>query len=525
MRLDRLPEYLLSILVTLIGLVFALYAGSQLGSGNTRNVMMVAGGCAYLLAGILFKDKIWILPLIFIPATGKVLSTPLTLSDATILLAFSWFLIFKAFKLIRTKPVYELSDVLVALNLVYIGIMFIRNPVGGLVLNSDLIGGRPYLSIFFATLAYWVFARAEVTTTLVRRLPYLCLLGVLPMLIVSVIAAVLPSATFAVARIYAGIDGMGGMDVSVESGGRLRAFGPFGLTFGILLVALYRPVTFINPLYLKRMLMMMVAFGFILLSGFRSIMISFAMITVACSYYRGKVSDLLKVGVLLGPIAGLLLAMQGTLLDLPFPVQRTLSFLPLNWNPKAVEDAEHSTEWRIIMWKWMWNEEKYLQNWWLGDGFGYSKTVLLDDLATEARGGGEFNHEAFLITGRVHSGPLSAIRFGGYVGLTLYVLLMLVIIRQASRFIRRTRGTPWFFPALYFAVPMTVYLPFFIVIYGAYEKDLPKAIMWVGILKLLERSFNRYLEEEEEKKKAAEEAKPPEAAPNLMDQRPAMLTR
>ena len=35
---------------------------------------------------------------------------------------------------------------------------------------------------------------------------------------------------------------------------------------------------------------------------------------------------------------------------MPLMVQRSLSFLPIEINPLARQDAEHSTEWRVKMW-------------------------------------------------------------------------------------------------------------------------------------------------------------------------------
>jgi hypothetical protein len=521
MRLDRLPEYFLSAVVTILGLVFALYAGSQIGSGNTRNLMMIGAGCAYILVGLLFKERIWILAFLCWICTGRFLSTPLSLHDAAILLSFSWFLIFKAFKLIKNKPVHGWIDVLVALNLIYVGTMFIRNPTGGLVLDSDIIGGRPYLSVAIAVLAYWVLVRADLSPKLAGRLPYLWFLAfVLPTLF-SIISFFVPALVMPLARIYAGIDLVGELNLSADEGStRLGFLGGIGAYLFLVLACKYRPSTIFNPIYFGRFLLMLLACLMILLSGFRSVMISAGVMLIMAGLYQGRKGELIKLAVIGVPILGLLIAMQGTLLQLPFPVQRSLSFLPGKWDERAVTDAEMSSEWRYEMWRWMWNEEKYLKNWWLGDGFGYSQEVLNQNLAAVARGDYSAVQEGFLITGRVHSGPLSALRFSGYIGFALFLLLSLAITRMAHRMVLRTRGTPYGFAVLVICLPMITFLPFYIFVFGAYEIDLATLIFYVGVLKLLERSFNRYLEE-----KASEQLENAKEMPELMDARPNLLAR
>ncbi len=521
MKLERLPEYLLSVVVTILGLAFALYAGNLIGSGNTRNLMLIAGGLGFVAIGLLFKERIWVLIFLFWACNGRLLSTPFSLHDAGVLLAFSWFLIFKAFKRIRNKPNYGFADVLVFINLLYVVTMFIRNPVGGLALDSDTVGGRPYVNVAIAALAYWVLVRADVSLTMARRLPYLAIIGHLPGFIFSLGGLLAPSAVMPLARIYAGIEAVGGdLDLSSTGGSRLGFLRWISGGLLSLLVCIYRPFTLINPLYLGRFLAMVCVMICVLFSGFRSFIIYAGLIFSVTCLYRGKIGDMIKISVIAVPALVLFIAGQGVLYQLPFPIQRALSFLPGQWEESAQKSADGSSEWRFEMWQWMWEEEKYLKNWWLGDGFGYSRKTLEQNVA--AANGGDYRaiQETFLITGEVHSGPLSTIRYAGGVGLVLYLLLAFIVVKTAHDLIIRCRGTPYFFPVLFIGVPMVFAPFFFIFIFGGYSLDLPNAIFHVGLLRLLERGFNRYLEE-----KKAEMAQRPSVMPALLDQRPTMLTR
>ncbi len=520
MKLQRFPEYLISIVAILIGLVFALYAGKLLGSGNIRNLTLLTGVIAFIVIGLVFKQRIWILIFLCWPMTGRLFSMPASPHDISILLAFAWFLLFKAFKLVRNKPTYGLADLLVFINIIYIGIAYFRNPVGGLVMGTDSVGVRPYVDIALGAMTYWVIVRADVTTSLASRLPFLGLLSCIPNVLVNTLATFFPGAQTMLAHVYADIHEVSEQaDFSAESGNaRIGFLREIGLGTISILSCLYRPSTLINPIYLGRFILMVFGCVAILLAGFRSYFIMAGLLFVVYNLYRRKGGELFRIGLIMGPLLILFVAMQGVLYELPFPVQRTLSFLPGRWNEGAKESAESSSEWRFEMWRIMWKEEKYLHNWWLGDGFGYSRQTFMDNQMAAISGDYRAYQETFLITGGVHSGPLSTIRYFGYIGLFLYLLLACLVARVAHRFILRARGTPYFFPVLFFGAPCIIKPLFFVAVFGAYQVDMPATLFSLGMLRLLERSFNRYRSEQEAAQADTKEI------PQLLDERPAMLT-
>src|SRR5205823_5458568 len=94
---------------------------------------------------------------------------PFKASELVILLAFGSFLVLKALKLIRRKPTLDAVDFFLLLTLLMLTQAFIRNPTGIEVMNSDRIGGRPYVEVGLALIAYWVLSRAPVTPELLRK--------------------------------------------------------------------------------------------------------------------------------------------------------------------------------------------------------------------------------------------------------------------------------------------------------------------------------------------------------------------
>ncbi len=138
--------------------------------------------------------------------------------------------------------------------------------------------------------------------------------------------------------------------------------------------------------------------------GFRSTLIMMVLTFLVLFYFEGLfrtryagmlLGTVTLLGVLLIPLAG----------KLPLGMQRTLSFLPLDSiSPVARYDAEHSTEWRVEMWKTAWpNVKKYL---WLGKGLLISG-VDLDLTGEMVKSGLMSSQEEAVLSGSYHNGPLT----------------------------------------------------------------------------------------------------------------------
>ena len=101
-----------------------------------------------------------------------------------------------------------------------------------------------------------------------------------------------------------------------------------------------------------RMLLLALAVGTGMMSGFRSFTLQFAILFAVLFFLEGlhrtRLAAILLVVMLLGGAVVLPMADK-----LPVVAQRALSFLPGNFDYEAQRDAAVSTEWRIGMWKQM----------------------------------------------------------------------------------------------------------------------------------------------------------------------------
>jgi hypothetical protein len=206
-----------------------------------------------------------------------------------------------------------------------------------------------------------------------------------------------------------------------------------------------------------------------------------------------------------------LVLLQGRVINLPFPAQRALSFLPGKWEYIAKAEAEASTEWRVTMWKAMLEGDRYIHNKWLGDGFGFTHREF--EIMDANRGGSTADQqENLMISGGVHSGPVSTIKYVGYVGLVLFMIFLTLVAMRSARLIRRAQGTPFYSLALFICIPVVLYPLGFAFVFGAFDGDLPNSILLVGMQRMLENSIEAY-EAKKEKSSSREIIQPPKIRP------------
>lgn len=498
MKLDRLHEYILPVIVTFLGMLLAAYCGNLSGNGQTKTLVWVVVGVALVAMFLLCRENIWLL----VPATfalyGSVPLLPLRFAprDLSVFFVFVGFLVLKAARVVRYKPKFEAVDWWLFLTLLYLLSVFIRNPVGLEILGTDRVGGRPYFHTFVAVLAYWILARALLAPRHVVLLIVLICLGRISEGMLSFIAIYFPETVPVLSQFYTGIDrsAYDMTDIRAVQMGENTSRQPYLALIGnpivLALWSFCRPLTVVNPLYIFRFLLLALAFLAIFASGFRSsFAANFAMMYIA-SYLRRGSREVVRLSLLVFPGLLLLVAGQGTFFDLPLSAQRALSFLPGRWDQVAIDDAKGSTEWRVNMWKATLTEDKYLRNKWLGDGFGFDLRDLSVMAANQVADTPEAQAENQLIVGGVHSGPISAIRYVGIVGLFIFIGLLVVSARMAWKLVRRAEGTAYYPLTLFVGLPLIWNPVNYIFIFGGYDGALPETIFGIGMLKMLAHSLD-----------------------------------
>jgi len=129
----------------------------------------------------------------------------------------------------------------------------------------------------------------------------------------------------------------------------------------------------------------------------------------------------------------------------------------------------------------------------LGDGFGFDPTELRAQatLTSFRMDTSEGLQDYYMITGDYHSGPVSAIRFVGYVGLFLFTALLIANAKYAWKIIESAKKTAFFPLALFSGITAIAHPIFFWLVFGGYGGDFVQAILTLGMLNLIDRSIKK----------------------------------
>ncbi len=496
MRADDGPLNIVPLVVILVGLVIALFIGMSIGEGDIRTIGLVFGVGAAIAVASGLRERVWVLLPIFWGLTGSIYLLPLPFSvrDLVVLLVTGITCALLALRIFRFRNTRTLLDLILLLNLAQIVIVFISHPMGLRTLSSETVGARPYFNIVIATFAYLILCNQVATPKMARAIPILVLIPEALSSVVKLAVRFKPSIGLKLGWFYSEFfppaeayesNGLVGR-VSIGTGNSLL----------VLLCSYFRPLSLINPLRALRLFLLLIAILLILISGFRSALLAAAAVFLLASYFRGGWRDLLTTVAGLTVMTLALIVINSAVHPLPLTVQRTLSFLPGDWDLRARDDATGSTEWRLEMWREIWKSSRYIQNKTMGDGFGFNRTEL-QAMQREHTAGGQEVQEYFMIIGAFHNGPLSAIRFTGVVGLVLYCTFLIALAGYAWRLIRRAERTAYYSLALFFGLGV-IWEPInYLLVFGAYDSGLPNTIFSLGMLKLIHNSLEKYPRQEE----------------------------
>jgi hypothetical protein len=168
-----------------------------------------------------------------------------------------------------------------------------------------------------------------------------------------------------------------------------------------------------------------------LYGGFRSAVLLF-LFTLAFQFFFEGLCRLRNLAIVVGILLVVGLALVPNVQKLPFAVQRSLSFLPLQVDPIVRMDADGSSDWRWRMWQDVLPTlPKYLL---LGKGYGFDPDEQFQNLAH--LNSFEENYSGSMLAGDYHNGPLSILVSFGLAGLAGFIWFVLASLKYLYRAMR-----------------------------------------------------------------------------------------
>jgi len=301
---------------------------------------------------------------------------------------------------------------LLFLGLVALATAMLNGGVGLRFLGGASYGGKKYVYFFAAIMLYFAIA----TQPIPRNRAYLFvglffLSSLIP--IISYLGAWLGPSFYFLAELFPMQVAVDNVETATATGRDFLAPGIARLgeleqvAKGVLcyLFACYGVRGLLDLRRPWRATLFMLAMVASLYSGFRSSLVLFPLLFAVMFYLEG----LYRTRYCLVLVVGLVLAAAVLLPNvnkLPLSMQRALSFLPVNVDALAREDAGGSTDWRLQMWKQLLPEvPRYLIK---GKGYSIDPNELYMVNEAVSRGTAS-TYDAAMVAGDYHSGPFSVI--------------------------------------------------------------------------------------------------------------------
>jgi hypothetical protein len=404
-------------------------------------------GLVFLFCIFFFvRDRIVFFPVIggYFSGTLNFLPLGFTLVEVFSLITIGYYLV--NYVALKRKPItmgprYFLFPILVIGAIV----LYHDHDAGLKVLGSSSEGARPGLLIIVSIITYFCAINIpSPSTAFTRRLPLYCfgvaLIASVPFLLTTYIPGLAPYVYYVSGNVnlsaYAqSIEGAESGDV--ERNGALAGLGG---TLQAILVCYYPLNTWWHPRRWILIVLSCLCFYFVLASGYRNNLLGyliFILFAVLC-YSRWRILFLLPLMAIL-PL--MVIAIQNDHIGgikLPDPVQRSMSFLPGNWDPNIVASADASNDFRHNIYR-VYKSEYLSKSPWIGNGFTFNpgEPEGYEAMArTPGVGDSEYYiTKAFIVSKNFHTGWISLYDAVGIIGGLAFVFLNLAIIWAAGRFV------------------------------------------------------------------------------------------
>ena len=339
MNPTELKFNIVPVAVTILGLIVALFLGVFVGGSELLNLGMIFGLVAVITLVAMMRQHIWLLIPLFwgFGGTVSILPLPFSVRDLVLLSVAAVSFALFALRVFKFKNQWNLLDLILLLNIAQVLIAFITHPFGLNASGSERVGARPYFNIAIATVGYFILSNQSVSPRLARRLPILMIAVELCSSALFLLSRASKSIGFVLGKVYDAYLPPTYHTGLVPTFERMTGVTRGGVFLVSGLCSFFRPLALLTPVRLWRPFLFLLGIALILISGFRSELLTAAVIfLLACYFHRGW-SDAVISLIGLSVVACLLIAFNSLIHPLPLAVQRTLSALPGEWDPRRCQ--------------------------------------------------------------------------------------------------------------------------------------------------------------------------------------------
>ena len=444
--------------IGLVILVFALAAPwitSELLGGNSTPLLVLGATAVALLFAFGLGERCWWLIPFCLPVEGNLNFLPLnfSLQETAILVVLVYLVLKMIFGLDvgwRLGPLYlwvPLAGLLIVIFYHWIS----SGDIGIKLLGGSGWGGRKYFKVMIAAICIPLLASYPgIRWADLQKVPLIYFLGCFVDIVPQTITTMIPATAPYIWRVYSGVNIqefgttlMGNFfgDAGVT---RIGSLGKLGTAIGLVVVCYVPGRTWLNPNRVWAIPMVLLGALLCAISGFRNTVVKYVISVIAGLFgsIRWRALIILPI-LLLAALAASL--MQGRVLEYPLAMQRALSFLPGDWNPKAKTEADASSNWRLRM-KELFYRDYFFKHPILGVGYHFDPEIAkreteiyLSVIQRKLEEGDEYaDVRGFMERREPHEGLVHALLVSGVLGTTFFIFFCAALLAQVSRSLKQT---------------------------------------------------------------------------------------
>lgn len=446
-------------LVAGIGLLLAIVLGCFIGSSDYRPILLIAFAIAGVTLWFGLGEWFWAITIAssYLAGTFPILGGSFNTFQILMAIGVGKFLIEEV--VMRRTRFAKVDRPLLLSMLGFMAIVTwhgIHDRFGMRFLGSSVWGGRNYINVYVGIVAFFVIQSVPQKTAVWTKLPYLVLAVNGFDLLIASVTTLFPASIFKIYPFYSavGVAGIAELTTGQEDiTGRVGALGTFGFYLVLVILAGCSFRRLFHLSNLVRLTGLAVGGLAVLYSGFRS-----AVFNTAAALMVAAARDL-KAGVflLLPLLAALLVGLSfvNSVIPLPKQVQRSLTFMPGDWDADMASNAAASNDFRGRVWT-IWLKEYFPHQPLLGRGFGFKSDWVQADVSRF----GKQDYQQMVEVGNIHNGLFAALDAVGIIGTLFFFVWTLQLLWSALRSSFESMGSTKFtlrFISLQLAVSTLTY--------------------------------------------------------------------
>jgi hypothetical protein len=420
-------------LITLGFFIAAPWMASQTLAGNTTPLLSFLGITLLLIIVFVIRERCWMIIPFTLPIEGTLNFLPLNFSVQELsIIGVALYLLYRTIFGLNVAWRLGPASIWVPLALLLSIIVYHwveSRDIGIKLLGGTGWGGRKYFTVLIASFGMVLLSSFPgIKWDDLQKVPFLYFLGCFVDIVPGTISTLAPSTAPLIYKFYSGVNifEYGALlkgNFAEESGvTRISQLSQIGSAVGLVTLCYFPPRYWLRTDRLWTLPVILVGGVLCAASGFRNAVVRYFLSFLAALYTTLRLKALLFLP--LAVAAGFLIALtQGSVFNYPLALQRGLSFLPGQWNAKAVKEAGASSNWRDKM-KVLFYKEYFHKAPWFGQGYHYNSELAKRDqdtylaiAARQAEIGDEYaDVRQFIEQRQPHEGLVHALLVSGSIG-------------------------------------------------------------------------------------------------------------